>query len=116
MQKHLIFIYNADSGILNMASDWLHKILRPETYPCSLCALTYGHFGEKKEWRETLSKLNHKTEFLHQDEFNEQYPDQKFKLPCVLINKNNELSEILSAEELNAMTSLSDLQDWISNL
>jgi len=41
----LIFVYNADSGLLNAMKDWAHKIVSPETYPCSLCALTYNNLG-----------------------------------------------------------------------
>jgi hypothetical protein len=36
----LIFVYNADSGILNLLKDAVHKLLKAETYPCSPCAPT----------------------------------------------------------------------------
>jgi hypothetical protein len=116
MEKHLILVYNADAGLLNMAADWLHKIISPSTYACSLCALTYGHLGEKKEWRNLLSTLNCKTDFLHKDEFYNQYPNEKFDLPCVLINENGSLSVLLSADELNAMKSLDELKVAVLDL
>ncbi len=53
----LICIYNADGGVLNAARDMAHKILAPATYPCSLCALTYGAFTMQSEWRRTIDRL-----------------------------------------------------------
>lgn len=38
----LIFVYNAKSGLISAFGDMVHKIVSPATYPCSLCALTYG--------------------------------------------------------------------------
>ncbi len=41
----LVFVYNANSGLLNALLDMGHKVVSPRTYPCSLCALTYGSLG-----------------------------------------------------------------------
>ena len=46
-------------NIFNTLTDAAHKLLRPSTYKCSLCQLTHGHFGEKKNF---FSKINF---FLH---------------------------------------------------
>lgn len=116
MRKELIFVYNADAGVFNMAADWLHKIFSPKTYPCSLCALTYGHFGEKKAWRDFLNKLNHKTVFLHKDEFHREYPGQAFELPCVLYKDQNQLSEALSAKNLNKLKNLESFKREVAKL
>ena len=113
MQDHLIFIYNADAGFVNMAYDWLHKIIRPKTYPCSLCALTYGHFGEKKEWKEFVSQLDFTAEFLHKDEFEKKYPFEKVELPCILMKQGDKVSSFLAAKELNNLTSLNGLMSNI---
>ena len=45
-----LFVYNADSGPLKALFDFGHKIVSPGTYPCSLCRLTYGPFGMRREW------------------------------------------------------------------
>jgi len=45
----LIFVYNAESGTMNSAIDFAHKMLSPETYECNLCRITYGNFAMKKE-------------------------------------------------------------------
>ena len=38
----LLFVYNADGGVVERTLDYLHKLTSPATYSCSLCALTYG--------------------------------------------------------------------------
>ncbi|WP_232221892.1 hypothetical protein [Methanococcoides burtonii] len=45
----LIFVYNADSGLINEMKDYVHKIVSPSTYECNLCAITYGNTGIKNE-------------------------------------------------------------------
>lgn len=70
----LLFVYNADSGLLNGALDTLHKTLSPATYACSLCAVTYGATSMRPEWRAFLHKLPARTIFLHRNELRQPYP------------------------------------------
>ena len=70
---HLIFVYNADSGMLNLVKDIAHKLLSPATYPCSLCDLTYSAFGERKSWVRFRKALPVSQQYLHIDEFVSQY-------------------------------------------
>jgi len=79
----LIFVYNADSGILNLLKDAAHKMLRPGTYPCSLCALTYGAVSEKRRWRQFRNNDGRTMRFLHKDEFEAEF-NQRFEYPLVL--------------------------------
>ena len=72
---HLVFVYNADSGMLNLVKDIAHKLLSPSTYPCSLCDLTYSAFGERKSWVRFRKALPVSQEYLHIDEFVSQYRD-----------------------------------------
>ena len=39
---YLVFVYNADSGFFEALKDGVTKFASPSTYPCRLCALTYG--------------------------------------------------------------------------
>ncbi|RSK50141.1 hypothetical protein [Hymenobacter rigui] len=73
-QPELLFIYNANGGWLNGVLDTLHKTLSPATYPCSLCAITYGARTMYPEWREFLQQLPARTQFLHRDEL-QQLPE-----------------------------------------
>ncbi len=70
---HLVFVYNADSGMLNLMKDIAHKLLSPSTYPCSLCDLTYSAFGERKSWIRFRKALPVSQQYLHIDEFVSQY-------------------------------------------
>ncbi len=47
----LIFAYNADSGFLEALKDGMRKVVSPSTYPCRLCALTYGLATMRPRWR-----------------------------------------------------------------
>ena len=104
----LIFVYNADSGPLNAIVDGLHKIVSPETYPCELCALTFGKALEKKEWKEFKQQSPHEMTFYHRDEFEEAY-DERFTYPVVLAKKDGELEPVLSKEQMADMDDLDDL-------
>ena len=67
-QPQVLFVYNADGTIAGKVKDFLHKVLRPDTYPCQLCAITYGYLGMRVEWREFVATLDADVEFLHRDE------------------------------------------------
>lgn len=54
----LIFVYNAESGKLNALLDIAHKVIKPETYQCFLCALTHDALSEKKAWSDFKAKTN----------------------------------------------------------
>jgi len=64
----LIFVYNADSGVFNLAADIARKIFSPQTFSCNLCAITHSTFGVRDEWRDYLKTLEVPFEFLHADE------------------------------------------------
>ena len=114
MNKFL-FVYNADSGYFNGLADMAHKIFSPSTYPCSLCDLTYGIFKIKPAWEEFVQQAPLPFEFLHKDEFVLAYPEWSgVALPTILrLNENNPVEIVVSAAQLNEMTSLDALQQAI---
>ena len=101
--RKLLFIYNADSSLEHKVFDFLHKAVSPSTYQCSLCAITYGTFTMRNEWREFISLLSIPVEFLYRNEFRRYYPGKKMQYPVVLFQNNNELEQLVSAEELKAL-------------
>ena len=106
----LIFVYNADGGLLNAARDAVHKLARPATYPCSLCALTYGLVSMHREWRSFLGRLGLPVLFLYRDEFRHDLDNRDSPLPAVLIGGHNSAPELLvSAAELDALPDLAAL-------
>lgn len=103
----LIMVYNADSGLLNMAKDALHKLIRPATYPCSLCALTYGPVMMRKDWRRFLAGLPLAKAFYHRDDFAAAFARLEVALPVILLETAGARPQVLiSAKELDALGAL----------
>lgn len=106
----ILMVYEADSGPVSAVMDTLHKLVRPETYPCRLCALTYGWFGMKKAWAETVAALPHPVEFLHRDEWRARFPGTAFPFPAILLEKEGAFETLISATEFEGLTTLDALQ------
>jgi hypothetical protein len=104
----LIFIYNADSGLLPLLRDFTHKIISPKTYPCSLCALTYDTFSESKAWKSFRQKTNTEMVFLHKDEFEAVYVSV-YKYPCILRETPNGINEVIPKQTLDELSNVEEL-------
>ena len=114
--EKLVCVYNADSGKRNAVMDSLHKILSPSTYECNLCDITYGLFGEKKEWREFRSGFQMEMEFLHRDEFTRAYASKfgsKYTFPIVLGAGSGEFEVVIGTAELNQVQDAAQLMALI---
>ena len=111
----LIFVYNADSGILNSLKDWAHKIISPKTYACSLCALTYDNLGMRRPWREFIKELGYEVEFLHRDELANQYGIMDVKLPATFILQNGKPKLWIESDAMDACDSLKELQSLVTH-
>lgn len=118
MSDKLIFVYNADGGILNMVKDLIHKNVSPETYPCSLCAVTWDNLGMKREWKQFVSGLGREVEFLHRDELAKEHGITDVSLPAAFVHCMDEKPELwLDSEKMDSCKSLEDLQELVvSNL
>ena len=103
----LIFVYNAESGRLNALFDIAHKFLRPETYQCSLCALTHDALSEKKAWSDFRARIKLELEFLHKDEFEKQYGHTR-DYP-VILESSEPLRVLIGPEELNGFENVEEL-------
>lgn len=64
--KKLVFIYNANSGVLDAVVDSAKKVLRING--CALCEITHGVVTEKSEWRACDRALGVEIDYLHRDE------------------------------------------------
>jgi len=79
----MVFVYNADSGMFNALSDIAHKLISPATYQCNLCNLTHGYFTARDVWVKFLRDLDSDIEFLHRDEYIQQYGERDVELPAI---------------------------------
>jgi hypothetical protein len=106
----LILVYNADAGLLNALKDMAHKIIMPATYPCSLCALTYGWAAMRGRWQRFLASLPQAKQFFHRDEFAQAFPRLDVALPVILIAEGTCPPRVLvSATELAGLPDLDSL-------
>ncbi|MBD3196961.1 MAG: hypothetical protein GF317_18050 [Candidatus Lokiarchaeota archaeon] len=116
-KKCLVFIFNADSGAISSVKDFFHKMVKPSTYECNLCAVTFGNFGMKKDWAQYISSLEDEVniEFLHRDEFEEYYPSvTNAEYPSAYIEKPDGLELFISQEEMNNVESVKELKKLVS--
>ncbi len=111
--QKLVFVYNADSGITNVMKDFFHRFVSPATYPCNLCAVTYGNFGMKGSWKSFVESLEVPVAFLHKDEFSEEYAIQSAELPSAFIEEEGKLEYFITAEEMNAVVSVDELKTLV---
>jgi len=108
----IIFVYNAKSGFVNGLFDAGHKLLSPQSYQCSLCSLTHGAFKERAVWKQFRENAQVEMEFLHIDEFEDNYEHQvKFSYPIVLAESNSGLSILLDDEHLKSLRKVDELID-----
>jgi hypothetical protein len=110
----LIFVYNAEIGKLNTLSDIAHKIIKPETYQCSLCAITHDAIKEKKAWTEFKKNTNIELEFLHRDEFEKEYK-QTYDYPVILEN-SDPIKTVISSSKLGEIKNVDELIKQIKEL
>ena len=111
----LIFVYNADSGLVNTLIDIGHKAISPQTYQCNLCDLTFGLISEQKQWKKFRQESDIDMVFLHRDEFEQKYT-QKFEYPVILKQDEDELKIAISQAELNQIETLDDLMSEVNRL
>jgi hypothetical protein len=112
--KKLVFIYNADSGLINAVKDYFHKKRSPETYQCNLCMQTFGGISMKKDWKNYVNNLDIPAEFLHKDEFEKKYDIGDAKYPSAYLKNGSNIKVFISQDSMNAVKSLEELKDLVS--
>lgn len=110
----LVMVYNADEGVAAALFDAVHKLVRPDTYPCSLCAITYGPVSMRGEWRNWLKHQPFAAEFYHRQDFHRAYPAfTDLPLPAILRRDGSALTLLLPAEAMDDSLSVSRLIDRV---
>ncbi len=110
----ILFVYNAKSGLINGAKDYLHKIVSPKTYACNLCALTYDGSIMSAQWKKFIKGLLFPYEFLHKDEFEKKYKINE-PLPAIFLVQGKSLITFMSAKEINACKTIEELISLVNN-
>lgn len=99
----LIFVYNADGGVMSGIMDSVHKTVSPDTYSCSLCAITHGVFRMNPKWRAWLKALTMPVAFYHRDDLAPRYANHVVALPAVLGERGGAVHILLAATELDGL-------------
>ena len=108
--SRLVIVYNANAGLLAGAMDSLHKLFAPATYPCKLCALTYGLVSMRGEWRVFLGGLDLEPVFHHRPDFRAAWPQAAdWPLPLIAVETDGQLRELVGAADFSATPDLSAL-------
>ena len=108
--SRLVIVYNANAGLLAGAVDYLHKLIAPATYPCALCALTYGLVGMRREWRAFLDQLGMELLFHHRPDFRAAYPAAAdWPRPLLAVEKDGEPHVLVSAADFAGIPDLAAL-------
>ena len=109
----LVFVYNAEAGLLNGIMDSAHKLFSPSTYACDLCAITHGLTRMKPEWRVWLETSGRAAQFLHRSEFRQAWPDVAVSLPAILVQDGDRLELLVSSVDL---AQISDVRQLVALL
>ena len=113
-ESELIFVYNAKSGMVNEFLDFAHKIFRPSTYNCNLCAISYGNFTMKKKWSDYISSLPVRSTFTYKDKVSE-YGYNNIELPSIIFRNGSRSKVIISSEEINKLKKIDQLINILSD-
>ena len=98
----VIFAYNAQSGLISALSDYVHKIVSPDTYACQLCAVTYGNLGMRSVWSDYVKALPAKVIFTYKDKLKAEPPVMKnAELPAAFVVRDGEITLAVAAKDLN---------------
>lgn len=104
MTPTLLIVYNADEGVAAALFDAEHKLLSPATYPCPLCAVTYGAVRMRPEWQAHLRALPLPVRFHHRPDFRRAHPAlAALPLPAILLDAGEGPRVLLDAATLAGM-------------
>lgn len=106
----LLFVYNADSGIVASVVDSAKKLLRING--CALCLLTHSLTGENDEWAICKESLGLPVDYVHRDELDTQLKCVvQNELPCVLAETGGQFVMLLRPDVIGRCNgSVADLK------
>ncbi|MEM7081198.1 MAG: GTPase [Pseudomonadota bacterium] len=113
-QPDLVFIYNAESGLLNKLKDAVHKTFSPSTYPCKLCDVTYSPVHMRGQWRRFVNTLPINVEFSYIDLIEAAHPDAQLAYPSAVLRQAGKLEPFISQEEMNRPDTIDELIDLVN--
>lgn len=109
----LLFVYGIDRGSLSAVTDYHRSTGSARTLRCNLYSLIITPVGMKKGWKRFLTELVIPSRFLHLDEFQQEFRVHELETPAVFIQSGKSLHQIVTADEINRVTSTDQLADLV---
>ena len=100
----------------NALLDMGKKTFNPDDYPCSLCMVTYGPFGMKKDWKNFTKNLPYPSEFLHKDELSDELSQKLKEFPALVLEADTAHEVLLDHNDFNSIQSLDDLKQKVNQV
>ena len=108
--KTLLFVYNADSGVLPGMKDYSSKTGGSQGKDsCNLTVITHSPVGMKKDWKRFVKELGIPVRFMNRNEFVSEVGAGLITFPAILLNTGTDLLMVASSEEINLCRCLEDL-------
>ena len=115
MSQKLIFVYNTSSGFLNAVTDLVHKSIKPASYPCDLCRITFDSLTMNKIWKKYIHSLAIPSEFLHKDEFKKKYPEVISNYPVVLLFDDKRHKTLISSQDFSQLNDVVEIMNLLNS-
>lgn len=116
MQPKILLVYNAEEDAFSRWIGFAHKIVRPSTYRCELCALTYGWVNERESWKKFRNQTKMDIDFAYLSEFRSQFGNIENEAPLALMNDGKGWRLVLEKRDFQSIKSVEDLILRLSEL
>lgn len=108
MERELIFVYNANTDPLSVLVDYAHKMFKPSSYKCELCALTHHNLGERSSWKKFRKRSGVSMEFMYIRAFEEKF-NLQYNYPVILQKEENNVFLLMGKADLQKIESVEEL-------
>ena len=105
MERQLFFVYNANTDPISAVVDYAHKVFKPSTYKCELCALTHHNLGVRTAWKNFKKQSKVEMEFMYIRGFETQF-NLRYDYPVILERKDDKFLLLIGKKELQEMESV----------
>ncbi len=115
MEGKLIFVYNANSDPISVIVDYAHKVFKPSTYKCELCALTHHNLGQRNAWKHFKARSKMEMEFMYIHGFEKEF-NLQFEYPVILVRHDDSIHELMGKKEFQSIESVEKLIEKLEAL
>lgn len=115
MERKLVFVYNANTDPISAIVDYAHKVFKPSTYKCELCALTHHNLGQRSEWKKFRQRAKVEMEFMYIRGFEAEF-NLHYEYPVILEKEDREFRLIMGKKELQTIQSVEGLIEKLEGI